>query len=416
MSTDQADRAAQAHAVGARDGSVVTGQNGGETHPYTAGHDSQSDQGVSGPTTVDAQFTCAADALVLIAADVLDDLERIRIATENRLRSLTSEPVEGERGGWFGKGLSPDMPEVRRVDSILDGLRTLEHQAENDLKRAMRKHPLGDWVKRTVGVGEKQAARLLAAIGDPGSRRTVSQLWAYCGYHVINPGQGENGTHVPFAGDPTDQDNDGPHGSIVGGEPLGPGHRIRGTHGMAAGADPLGDHPGQNVFGTQEALAGVAPKRRRGQKANWSSTAKMRAFLVAESCIKQVGTDPGHSRLDAHGTSARRRSPYRDTYDAGRAKYAEAVHAHACERCGPSGKPAPIGSPLSDGHKHARAMRLVAKAILRDLWVEARRLAGQGTHENQSTAVGEAATSVVGQTGDVLQGSAAGDSTREVAA
>lgn len=31
-------------------------------------------------------------------------------------------------------------------------------------------------------------------------------------------------------------------------------------------------------------------------------------------------------------------------------------------------------SPLSDGHKHARALRAVAKAVLRDLWREARRL------------------------------------------
>lgn len=43
-------------------------------------------------------------------------------------------------------------------------------------------------------------------------------------------------------------------------------------------------------------------------------------------------------------------------------------------RCGPAGKPAPEGSPLSDGHKHARAIRITAKAILRDLWIESRGL------------------------------------------
>lgn len=41
---------------------------------------------------------------------------------------------------------------------------------------------------------------------------------------------------------------------------------------------------------------------------------------------------------------------------------------------GPAGKPAPTGSPLSTGHQHARALRLVAKTVLRDLWREARRI------------------------------------------
>jgi hypothetical protein len=247
------------------------------------------DGAVGSHVACDAHKRSAADSLILIAADVLDDLERIRIATENRLRSLTHEPIDGERGGWFGKGFSPEQREVRQVENILAKLCELEHQATLDLRRAMRVHPLGDWVKRTIGVGEKQAARLLAVIGDPASRKTVGQLWAYCGYHVID---------------------------------------------------------------------GTAPKRRRGQQANWSNLAKMRTFLIAESCIKQ------------------RSSPYRAIYDAGRAKYADAAHVHQCQRCGPSGKPALPGSPLSNGHQHARALRLVAKAILRDLWIE-----GHGTKE-----------------------------------
>lgn len=53
------------------------------------------------------------------------------------------------------------------------------------------------------------------------------------------------------------------------------------------------------------------------------------------------------------------RSPYRDTYDQARALDAELQ----------AGRPA----PLSDGHMHARAMRKVSKAILRDLWAEARK-------------------------------------------
>ena len=91
----------------------------------------------------------------------------------------------------------------------------------------------------------------------------------------------------------------------------------------------------------------------------------MRAFLVAESCIKQSGT------------------PHRAVYDATRAKYADALHAAECIRCGPKGKPAPIGSPLSDGHKHARALRAVAKEVLKELWREARRIHEEASASSQ---------------------------------
>jgi hypothetical protein len=67
-------------------------------------------------------------------------------------------------------------------------------------------------------------------------------------------------------------------------------------------------------------------------------------------------------------------SPYRKIYDDTRAKYAEAVHQHPCSRCGPKDKPAQPGTPLSDGHKHARALRAVAKKVLKDLRREARNI------------------------------------------
>lgn len=85
--------------------------------------------------------------------------------------------------------------------------------------------------------------------------------------------------------------------------------------------------------------AGVAPKRRKGQRANWSTDAGMRAHLIAESCIKQMD-----------------RSPYRATYDARRARTDE-THPE-----------------WTAGHSHNDALRVTAKAILRDLWREAKRI------------------------------------------
>lgn len=278
------------------------------SHPTPAGvGDSQQPEAIL-PALTMADSPRVADSLLLIYADALDDLERVRIATENRVRSLRQ--VKGLDGS----------PEADRMDAMVTGLRALEHGAELELKRALRKHPLGPWIKATVGIGEKQGGRLLAAIGDPATRRTVSQLWAYCGYHVL----------------PADHATPDPHSLGVGGDPSSnPGHPLGGDHPLSAG---------------------VAPTRKRGQKANWNGDAKMRAYLVAEACMKQ------------------RHSPYRIVYDNGRAKYADALHPTECKRCGPAGKPAAAGSPLSDGHKHARALRLVAKAVLRDLWIEARRV------------------------------------------
>jgi hypothetical protein len=241
------------------------------------------------PPTSTSGVPQLADPLLALAADVLDDLERVRIANENRLRQLTRS-VEDSDGELRGFGLDERHPDVARLAGLVDGLAKLEHDAELGLRRQLRKHPLGPWVKSARGVGEKQAARLLAAIGDPywndlhDRPRLVSELWSYAGY---------------------------------------------------------GD--------------AAAQVRRRGEKANWSATAKMRAYLVAVSIVKAGGS-------------------YREVYDEARAKYADAVHPADCVRCGPSGKPALAGSPLSAGHQHARALRVVAKTVLRDLWREAKRL------------------------------------------
>ncbi|MDQ3147851.1 MAG: hypothetical protein M3R01_13140, partial [Actinomycetota bacterium] len=163
-----------------------------------------------------------------MCADLLGDLEATRIANANRLRALTSPEVVGEKGGSFGKGIGTG-PEVARIAGLVDSLAALEHGAELELKRALRQHPLGPWVKATAGVGEKQGARLIASIGDPywhsveDRPRTVSELWAYCGYHVLPSGHRRVDTQ--------------PSGAA--GQPLHPGQRCSATHGSAAGVDPL---------------------------------------------------------------------------------------------------------------------------------------------------------------------------------
>jgi hypothetical protein len=195
---------------------------------------------------------------LLFCAEYLDDVEKIRIATENRLRSMKEAEIDAEF-----------------YEKQTQAFQKLEHEAVLALQRVMKKHPLGKWIEETKGVGLKQGARLIAAIGDitynhldDRPRRGPAELWAYCGYHVLPDGH--------------------------------------------------------------------AAKRKKGVKSNWNPTAKMRAFLIAESCIKQ------------------KESPYRKVYDKARKSWEK--------------------RDISDGHKHNHALRVTAKEILKDIFLESKNL------------------------------------------
>lgn len=266
----------------------------GLNEPPPPNHDAESHMPVGGGGPI------LRDPTLALAADVVDDLERVKIANQNRLRTLTAQDEHGH-------GMSIEHPDVKRLAALVKALEDAEHQATLNLARVMRHHPLGEWVKNSKGVGEKQAARLLAAIGDPywndlhDRPRRLRELYAFCGMNVV-------GTSA---------------------------QSVTGSHA----------HSG----------AGAAPTKQRGERVTWNPNARMRLWLIASKCV-MVG----------HG------GPYRTIYDQGRAKYADTLHAEECKRCGPKGKPAQPGSPLSASHQHARAVRLIAKQILRDLWTAAK--------------------------------------------
>lgn len=278
--------------------------------PAAADQTTPPSQSRNGPQTSGAgRGPILRDGLLAIMADAVDDLERTRIANENRYRQLTrvGSDSDGEERGF---GLDDSVVEVKRVHQVVDGLAALEHQAILAMRSQVRKHPLWKtWASQQKGFGEKQFARLLAAVGDPywndlhDRPRIVSELWAYCGYHVVHPG-------------------------------------------------------GQMLSGTQNhAAAGVAPKRQRGQKSNWSETARMRVWNITGSCLKAQGH-------------------YSTVYYKARDKYEGALHPAPCVRCGPKNHPAPAGSSLSAAHQHARGLRIMAKEILLDLWLASRELHG----------------------------------------
>jgi hypothetical protein len=255
-----------------------------------------------------------ADPVLAIAAEILDDLERVRIANENRLRQLTRTELD-EDGVQRGLGIPPDDPMVQATSLLVEATVTLETKAVANLEKRMRKHPLGPWAKGLKGVGDKQMARLLAAIGDPywnalhDRPRTVAELRSYCGW---------------------------------------------------------GDARAQ--------------VRRRNEQAKWSDTAKKRTWVIVDSCVKQLREPCKSTRPDgrvwADHVDGCACSPYRVLYDEARKRYEDTVHDVECRRCGPAGKPAQSGSPRSAGHQNAMAYRVMCKALLKDLWREARRLHG----------------------------------------
>lgn len=262
-------------------------------HGYVGGEQGRNGSDATTSDTSPMRGPSLSDPFLALAADVLDDLETVRIANENRYRQLTRTEADSD-GEERGFGLDDTHPDVARLGALVDSLRKAEHQTGLNLNRLLRQHPLGPWVKAQKGIGEKQAARLLAVVGDPyvneqtGEIRTVSQLWAYCGH-----------------GDPA----------------------RRKFKGM-----------------TQADLFRLG-----------NPVAKSRLWLISTAVLKAQGP-----LVTAYYD--------RKTATEGR------LHASTCVRCGPSGNPAPEGSPWSDAHRHADALRVLGKTILRELWIEAKRL------------------------------------------
>lgn len=229
----------------------------------------------------DHQTYMKSQTNLLLYAEMLNDVEEIRIAQDNRIRSLLDET-----------GMDDPPKEYQAIRAHLDDT---EKGLIKELQKTMQKHPLGDFVERIPGLGLKTSARFLASVGDPcwndaegRMRRGPAELWKYLG--------------------------------------LAPGQR-----------------------------------KKRGERAAWNHEGKMRSYLIAKQCMMTAGT------------GNKPRSPYRDVYEEARKHYEDAVHEEPCVRCGPSGKPAEVGSPLNDGHKNARALRKVQKAILKDMFNERKR-------------------------------------------
>lgn len=243
--------------------------------------------------------------------------------------------------------------------------------------------PIRDWQKYHRGIGDHLLARLLGRIGhpriaepyhwegtgtnrklvaDPPYERTVAQLWAYCGHGDPARKKRKGMTadeafglgspdakmlvwnlavacmkqvpKVPLDGDGTDQKVDGDHGRLVGAEVHDPSQVRHEAQSTSAGVVILDSQCGFDTH-RSDAVERVARGRCEAQK---------------------ICGDP---------------YLYRHIYELRRLQTHDRTHTTECVRCGPSGRPAPVGSPWSKAHQQADALRIVGKNLLRDLWIVA---------------------------------------------
>lgn len=201
-----------------------------------------------------------------------------------------------------------------RFEGFADETKAEESRIEAALQKIMRTHPLYPWIQGQRGVGEGGVGRLLGCVGSLSNFDTVSKLWAYCGMAVRD---------------------------------------------------------------------GRAPKRAKGERSGWSPQARVICYQIGEAIVKG-GT--GH---------------YRDLYDLKRKEYLDRP------RVGPSGCPFgqehrgmaraldaktgwsrktgagrtvqcvktdPETGVVSSAHVYAAAKRYAVKMLLKDLWIEWRRV------------------------------------------
>jgi hypothetical protein len=143
-----------------------------------------------------------ANPVLGLAAAVLDDIERVRIANANRLRILTKTTPD-EDGVMRGFAITTEdkkqYQHVINLETLNLKLAQDEEDAIKNLERVMKENPLYPWVQKQKGMGTKQVARLLATFGDPylfihhsdpedrnsplvGEPRLFSELRSYCGH------------------------------------------------------------------------------------------------------------------------------------------------------------------------------------------------------------------------------------------
>lgn len=136
------------------DGDIVIG--GGESQRESK---AAADQQISWLKTLKCK-----DLRLLI--EIFYDTQKLRIATENRLRSYQQA----------GASMHDS------IKNLAIELKDRENELEKEIKYEVGLHPVwGGWLKDVKGIGPMMAGGLITIIDDIERFATISKLWRYCG-------------------------------------------------------------------------------------------------------------------------------------------------------------------------------------------------------------------------------------------
>ncbi len=122
-----------------------------------------------------------------LVGDVVRAQARIKSLYRSRGIGVSGVNVYGvhQREDWQ-KQLGPGtQTRATRLYAHLDFLLEQKKQAESDLVREAKKHPIVRIVETAPGFGPIRAARLVPIVVTPHRFRTKRQFWSYCGLGIV---------------------------------------------------------------------------------------------------------------------------------------------------------------------------------------------------------------------------------------
>jgi transposase len=122
-----------------------------------------------------------------LVGDVVRAQSRIKSLYRSRGVMVTGVDVYSScrREAWQKQLSSSAQTRVARLYEHLDFLLEQKKQAEADLLREAKKHPIVRILETAPGFGPIRAARLVPIVVTPHRFRTKRQFWSYCGLGIV---------------------------------------------------------------------------------------------------------------------------------------------------------------------------------------------------------------------------------------
>ena len=122
-----------------------------------------------------------------LVGDVVRAQSRIKSLYRSRGVRVSGENVYGirPREAWQQQLPSSAQARATRLYAHLDFLRVQKDEAEADLLREAKKHPIVGILETAPGIGPIRSARLVPIVVTPHRFRTKRQFWSYCGLGIV---------------------------------------------------------------------------------------------------------------------------------------------------------------------------------------------------------------------------------------